>query len=57
MDLNANISEEIKNGNYTLAGQRKGRSLVWIISGLSEIVRPDKSILAVLCIAELAQKF
>jgi len=57
MDLNVNISEEIKNGNYTLAGQRKGRSLVWIISGLSEIVRPDKSILAVLCIAELAQKF
>jgi len=44
MDLNATISNEIKNGNYTLAGQRTGRSFVWNI--LSEIVKPDKSILA-----------
>lgn len=43
MDLNT-ISDEIKNGNYTLVSQRKGRSFVWNI--LSKIVKPDKNILA-----------
>lgn len=37
------ISEEIAKGNYTLSGQRKGRSLVWNV--LAEIQESDETIL------------